>query len=671
MFCGSLCDNCLAFDMSSGGSAADAAATAGFSKIRIYIETLTGTTITAIDAHSSDTANVLNARFRQIQGIPRAHRSRIFFSFRGQVLEDLGWVTPAQAPKTLADYNIENENTLQLVPPSDCKMTFHVTVFGIAQSITVEARAWETIGELKAMIACQECFPSDMKIIFASHQLEDERTLAEYKIRDGSTLHCVLPRAVHKDEGLRVDVRCSLPAGSRLESFELDVSDTVDSLKAKIQDRVGVPRDQQSLFFRSNLLQDGRTLTELRIPGQRFAYTLDMEQNWRPEPPMVRCHSLYDGKKYEQTASFELDVSDTVDSLKAKVQDRVGVPRDQQRLLYKGRLLQDGRTLAECGVNFDVNEKRRSNVVMIPKNEVPSSSQDSSASLAGEIKCRLAIGDSSREFSIFVELTDTIQVVKAKLENKYSHTITFMLFMGNLQDDRTLAECGIELNDTLLFIISMKGDIGVFVSISDSEQLPSGITLPAPCVPGAQWLMQPALPSPLPPPSVVAELVRSLPPRSLASTAARPPLSESLPAFSCVAQTACIALRSRVDRAHSQAFSQQTQDLADNQALPAGNDVAYGVAAGSCEDDFRLPLALQELRSVVGDDACARILSALETDAPDAIVLRRTTASGRWINFHTDTAARTVQVPANSLLLLLLLLLLLPALRRAFRAASE
>ena len=50
---------------------------------------------------------------------------------------------------------------------------------------------------------------------------------------------------------------------------------------------------------------------------------------------------------------------------------------------------------------------------------------------------------------------------------------------------------------------------------------------------------------------------------------------------------------------------------------------------------------------VVGNAAWVEISSALETDAPDAIALRRTTASGRWINFHTDTAARTVQVSAH------------------------
>jgi hypothetical protein len=97
----------------------------GFSKIRIFIETLTGTTVT-VDAHTSDTVNVLKARFRQIQGIPHHHRSRVRLSLRGHVLED-NCATPTQAQKTLADYNVENENTLQQVPPSDCKMTSHVS----------------------------------------------------------------------------------------------------------------------------------------------------------------------------------------------------------------------------------------------------------------------------------------------------------------------------------------------------------------------------------------------------------------------------------------------------------------------------------------------------------------------------------------------------------------
>ena len=79
----------------------------------------------------------------------------------------------------------------------------------------------------------------------------------------------------------------------------------------------------------------------------------------------------------------------------------------------------------------------------------------------------------------------------------------------------------------------------------------------------------------------------------------------------------------------------------------ANNDVAHATASHSCADGFRMLISLRELRAIVGKEACACILSELETDSPDAIALRRTTASGRWINFHTDTAARTVQVPGS------------------------
>jgi hypothetical protein len=57
-----------------------------------------------------------------------------------------------------------------------------------------------------------------------------------------------------------------------------------------------------------------------------------------------------------------------------------------------------------------------------------------------------------------------------------------------------------------------------------------------------------------------------------------------------------------------------------------------------------LLLCAQELEAIVGASACRRIMSALEEDTPDAIMVRRTVATGSWINFHTDTVARTVQV---------------------------
>ena len=403
--------------------------------ITIFVKIFARKIIT-LEVEPSDTIRNVKTKIHHKEGIPPDQQ---ILMFAGEIIKD---------DYALYNYVIQEESIVDLVNVRESVQIFVETLTGKVISLTVQGLI--TIENLKYMIQDKEGIPPYRQILtFHGIQLKDDHTLPECNIFAESilvlrthgkchlfprakdyascnTTGTVVPFEEIRSTEIAMKIFVRTPSGNII-ILAVHALDTVQNLKAEIQDKESIPPDQQLLTFAGEQLKDGFTLSDFGIQDGSTVL-LGLRSNH-----MQIFIKTLTGK----SIILKVEASETIENVKVKIQEKVDIPADQQILIFDGIQTQNQHTL------FDYNIQNDSILHLI--------------SVSHSIQ--ILIIESGKIITLQVAPLDTIENVKYKIQDEEGIPPDLQILMFHeklLENGHTLAECNINNGSRLLLYLRMR-----------------------------------------------------------------------------------------------------------------------------------------------------------------------------------------------------------------------
>ena len=295
----------------------------------------------------------------------------------------------------------------------------------LGKTITLEVEPLDSIETVKQRVQEKEGIPWEQQhLIFRSQGLEDHLTLEDYKVPRESTLHLRL-----KGERDRIVITVEMP--DEKIYVHVSPSDDFECVKKKIFEKEGIPIDQQRLSFVGNeVVDDHRPLSE---------YDNQIELTLRLDVKQRNNEFLLSVKTQSGKTKITMDAvsGDTIHYVKRKITDEIGIPANQQQLMFQDQELEDDCTLESCDITRDSTIE-----LFFTRN------------YGNEMHIYVKMQNGIR-IVIDVSLEDTITNVKRKIHDMVGIPVNQQLInFGDyeLEDDHTLRDYGVEHGSTLSMV---------------------------------------------------------------------------------------------------------------------------------------------------------------------------------------------------------------------------